>query len=236
MLHLLAACKAIAATLGVVGTFWTYTALYDDQPWKSLQGYASLSVQLVSSGPATIMPGWTSRSSPMPQGHHQEPSQLIWDATRPYGTRQNLDVCWPMPDDGQMSNTTCPINDPGPSQSSYTSHFETPQTDEAKNTVNTRELFLAACFLALLFVFLVLWGCHLQRVRVQAESDLLVERIEYLHTCSLAGIGLDHVTDAMDPLDSLLRLRHAVLKLIDSLMPSTRMGISKFLKNPQFST
>ncbi|KAL8636596.1 MAG: hypothetical protein Q9228_006022 [Teloschistes exilis] len=107
----------------------------------------------------------------------------------------------------------------------------TPQTDEAKNTVNTRELFLAACFLALLFVFLVLWGCHLQRVRVQAESDLLVERIEYLHTCSLAGIGLDHVTDAMDPLDSLLRLRHAVLKQIDSLMPSTLSQLSQSIRN-----
>ncbi|KAL9585680.1 MAG: hypothetical protein Q9212_001376 [Teloschistes hypoglaucus] len=226
MWHLLAACKATGVILSVLGlNLWAYTALLDDGPWKSLQGYASLSVQLVSSGSAMIMPGWISRSSPMPQSHHQEPSNLIWGATWPYGTRKNLDVCWSMSDDGQMSNTTCPINDPGPSQWSYSFPDKIPQIDEAKGTVNTRELLLAASFLAVVIVALVFWGCRQQRVKRQAQSDRLVKEIEVLHEHALAGIDLDHVTDAMDPLDSLLDLRQTVLRRIDSLMPSARMGM-----------
>ncbi|KAI4202809.1 MAG: hypothetical protein LQ350_002307 [Teloschistes chrysophthalmus] len=199
----------------ICALFGTYTKFYDDGPWKSLQGYANLSIQLVSSGPTMIMPGWISRSSPMLESHHQ-PSHFVW---------KNVDVCWPMSDDGQMSNTTCPINDAGPSQSSYTFHDKIPQVDEAKNTGNTEEQLLAASFLLLVMVALILWRRYRQSLKAQAQTDRLVNEIEVLHERALAGIDLDHVTDAMDPLDSLLDLRQTALRRIDSLMLSARMGI-----------
>lgn len=136
-----------------------------------------------------------------------------------------------MSDDGQMSNTTCPINDAGPSQSSYTFHDKIPQVDEAKNTGNTEEQLLAASFLLLVMVALILWRRYRQSLKAQAQTDRLVNEIEVLHERALAGIDLDHVTDAMDPLDSLLDLRQTALRRIDSLMLSARMGISKSLKN-----
>ncbi|KAL8667264.1 MAG: hypothetical protein Q9202_000837 [Teloschistes flavicans] len=226
MLHLVAGCKVIAAILGVVGSFWSYTTLYDERPWKAMQGYATLGAQLASSAPAMIMPGWASESSTVLDNYHQEHSELIWDTDWHHGSQNVIEVCVSMAVDRQVSNTTRSTNNPGPTEQSFTSHFQMPPINRAMDTLNiTAELRIGFIGLALFFVACICWRYYQQMVEEKAQAVRQLEAILTSHSSALAGMDLDRNIVAGDPLECLKHLRKRELERIGLWKLSLRIEI-----------